>query len=143
MLATKLLQSGPVSVIDYRCSFGRNDVPFVELHKGFSISYVRRGSFGYRLRGESFDLVPGSILGGRPGDESPCTPDHALGGDECLSFHLAPEAVEAVGDEAAAWRVGSVPPIAELVVIAELAQAVADGQSDVGLDEAGLLFAAR
>jgi AraC-like DNA-binding protein len=36
-----------------------------------------------------------------------------------------------------------VPPVAELIVLGELAQAAADGRSDIGLDEAGLLFAAR
>jgi len=48
------------------------DQSFVERHAGFSVSYVRKGSFGYRCRGESFELVAGSILVGRPGDE--CVP---------------------------------------------------------------------
>jgi len=30
---------------------------------------VRKGSFGYRTRGKSFELVAGSILVGHPGDE--------------------------------------------------------------------------
>ncbi|MGH8655492.1 MAG: hypothetical protein ACREYE_26475 [Gammaproteobacteria bacterium] len=49
--------------------------PFVELHGGFSVSYGRKGSFGYRVRGESFELVAGSILVGHPGDEHMCTYD--------------------------------------------------------------------
>lgn len=35
------------------------------------------------------------------------------------------------------------PPLAELVVLGELAQAVAHGDSDVGLDEVGVLLARR
>jgi AraC-like DNA-binding protein len=36
-----------------------------------------------------------------------------------------------------------VPPLPELMVLGELAQAAADGRSDIGVDEAGMLFAAR
>src|ERR1700674_929552 len=97
MVTTTVLRSGSVSVIDYRCSGGPAEKPFVELHAGFSVSYVRRGSFGYRTRGESFELVAGSIPVGHPVDEYMCTHDHHLCGDECLSFHLAPAVVEAVG----------------------------------------------
>ena len=86
--ATRVLQSGQISVVDYRCSAGPSDKPYVELHGEFSVSYVRKGSFGYRYRGRSFELVAGSILVGYPGDEFLCTHDHHQGGDECLSFQL-------------------------------------------------------
>lgn len=130
-------------MVDYRCAAGPADEPFVEVHAGHSISYVRRGSFGYRVRGERFELVSGSVLVGHPGDEYLCTHDHHEGGDECLSFRIAPELVESIGDRAAIWRTGGVPPLPELMVLGELAQAAADGRSDLGLDEAGMLFAAR
>jgi AraC family transcriptional regulator len=143
MTATTVLQRGSLSVIDYRCSAGPGDKPFVELHDSFSISYVRRGSFGCRFRGTMFELVTGSILVGHPGDEYMCTHDHHAGGDECLSFHLAPALVDAIGDGTGIWRIGCVPPLSELMVLGELAQASADGLSDIGLDEAGLLFAGR
>ena len=142
MGATTLLGSGSISVIDYRCALGPDDEPFVERHESYSVSYVREGSFGYRLRGRSFELVAGSIMIGHPGDEFVCTHDH-LHGDECLSFHLAPELVETIGDRAGVWRTGYVPPLPELMVLGELAQAVADRRSDLGLDEVGLLFASR
>ncbi|AUX22866.1 transcriptional regulator [Sorangium cellulosum] len=142
MLITTLLQCGSLSVLDYRCSAGPADAPFVEQHRGFSVSYVRKGSFGCRVRGASFELVAGSILVGHPGDEYMCTHDH-IAGDECLSFHLAPALVEAIGDRAEAWRAGCVPPLGELMVLGELAQAAAEGRSDVGLDEVGVLFAGR
>src|ERR1700694_3850637 len=97
MAATTTLQSGAISVIDFRCDAGLADAPFVELHRGHSLSYVRKGSFGYRYRGESFELVAGSVLVGHPGDEYVCTHEHACG-DACLSFDLAPALVAAIGD---------------------------------------------
>jgi len=118
-------------------------VPFVEQHGAYSISYVRKGSFGYRIRGASFELVAGSVLVGHPGDEYLCTHDHHVCGDECLSFQLAPELVESLGNKTDVWRTGSLPPVPELMVLGELAQAAAAGTSDIGLDEAGILFAAR
>lgn len=142
MAATTLLRSGSISVIDHRCEMGPADAPFVERHEAFSVSYVRAGSFGYRARGQSFELVAGSILVGNPGDEYVCTHDH-VHGDECLSFFLAPELVEAIGGRTGTWRAGGVPPLSELMVLGELAQAAAEGRSDAGLDEVGLLFAAR
>jgi AraC-like DNA-binding protein len=103
---------------------------------------VRKGSFGCRTRGRFFELVAGSILVGHPGDEYTCTHDHVCG-DECLSFFLAPELVEAIGDRSEVWRIGCAPPLPELMVLGELAQAAADGRSDVGLDEVGQVFASR
>jgi len=142
MAATTVLRDGSIAVVDYRCTAGPGDEPFVELHGGFSVNYVRKGSFGYHTRGESFELVAGSILVGHPGDEYICTHDH-VHADECLSFHLAPEVVETIGDRADAWRTGGVPPLPELMVLGELAQAAAEGRSDVGLDEVGMLLTAR
>ena len=142
MVATTPLRHGSISVTDYRCSVGPGDEPFVELHGGFSISYVRKGSFGCRARGESHELVAGSILVGHPGDEFMCTHDRVYR-DECLSFGLARALVETIGDATDIWRAGCVPPLPELMVLGELAQAAAEGTSDVGLDEVGLLFAAR
>ncbi|HZF32913.1 MAG TPA: AraC family transcriptional regulator [Candidatus Angelobacter sp.] len=142
MTATTISRSASLSVIDYRCSVGPGAKPFVELYGRCSVSYVRKGSFGYRYRGESFDLVGGAILVGHAGDEYMCTHDHVCG-DECLSFQFAPALVDAIGDKAEIWRTGFVPPLPELMVLGELAQAAAEGSTDIGLDEAGLLFAAR
>ncbi len=137
-----VLRSGSISVVDYRCSVGPSDKPFVEVHTGFSLSYVRRGSFGYHARGAAFQLVAGSILVGHPSDEYMCTHDHG-GGDECLSFELAPALVETLGGETGIWRTGCVPPLPGLMVLGELAQAAADGTSNLALDEIGILLAAR
>ena len=143
MAATTILRRAAISVIDYQCSAGPTDKPFVELHGNSSISYVRRGSFGYHYRGESFELVAGSILVGHRGDEYMCTHDHHVCGDECLSFQLTPALLEMIGDRTEIWRTGCVPPLPELMVFGELAQSAAEGRSDVSLDEAGMLFAAR
>ena len=142
MLSHLVFRNQAISVIDHRCWAGPDDAPFVELHDSFSISYVRKGNFGCRARGGSFELVTGSILIGHPGDEYICTHEHG-GGDECLSFHPAPALVEMVGYRRDIWQSVYVPPLPELMVLGELAQAAVEGRSEVGLDEIGMLLASR
>ena len=142
MSSTTLLQRPTMTVCDSRCTAEPGEKPFTELYRCHSISFVRKGSFGYHCHGRSHELVAGSFLIGTPGAEFVCTHDHVCG-DECLSFFFEPELVEAVGDRPEAWEVGATPPLAELMVLGELAQAAADGQSDIGLDEVGHLIARR
>jgi AraC-like DNA-binding protein len=142
MPASILFRSELVTVADNRCTAGPAERPFVEQHQGFSISYVRAGSFGLHSRGRRFELVAGGFMVGHPGDEFMCTHDHVQG-DQCLSFHLAPALVDALGGSADLWRAGGLPPLPRLMVLGELAQSAADGATDVGLDEAGTLLAAR
>jgi AraC-like DNA-binding protein len=142
MPAGTLLRSGSFAVVDYRCAAGPGDRPFPERHGSFSLSYVVSGSFGLRTRGRSFELVAGSLLLGYPGDEYLCTHDHAQG-DHCLSFHFSRELADSLGGRPAIWRSGSLPPLSELVVLGELAQAAASGQIGLGLEEAGWLLAGR
>jgi AraC family transcriptional regulator len=132
-----------LAVYEYRCSAGPDDVPFDEVHGEYSLSYVQRGSFGYRSRGKVHELVAGSLLVGYPGDEYACTHEHHCRGDVCLSFKLAPELVQDIASDRDAWRIGGVPPIPELMVMGELAQAVAEGRSDIGFDEIAHAFTAR
>src|SRR5687768_14138470 len=123
MATTTLLRTDTLAVYSYRCSAGPGDVPFVELHRDHSLSYVRRGGFGYRSRGQAHELVAGAVLVGHRGDEFMCTHEHHGCGDECLSFHLAPALVEsglvesglveAIGDGSGLWRIGSLPPLPE------------------------------
>jgi AraC-like DNA-binding protein len=142
MTATTLLERPSISVSDFHCDAGPGDRPFAEQHRRHSISYVRKGSFSLHCRGKSHELVAGSVLIGHPGDEYTCTHEHVCG-DECLSFFLSEGLVEALGDDAAIWQAGSAPPLPELVVLGELAQSAADGNSDIGLDEIGQLLASR
>jgi hypothetical protein len=117
-----LFETPTLSVMDYRCSAAPGDKPYVELFAAHSISYVRKGSFGYCSRGRKHELVPGSLLIGHGGDEYSCSHDHHGGGDECLSFQFTPEVVEAVGDDSKIWRLGCIPPLPKLMVLGELAQ---------------------
>lgn len=127
--------------MDYRCEAGPGDRPFPERHGAYSIAYVRRGSFGYAAQGHAHELVAGSLLVGRPGDEYVCSHAHHDGGDECLSFHLTAEAIEELGLAPAKWTSRALPPLPELVVLGELAQTAAEDGG--GVDEAGLRLIAR
>jgi AraC-like DNA-binding protein len=142
MNRTTLLERKRISVSDFRCTAEPGEKPFAEQYACHSISYVRKGSFGCHCRGRFHELVAGSILVGHPGDEYTCTHDHVVG-DECLSFFLDQELAEAINDRPEIWRIGSVPPLPELMVLGELAQTAAAGNSDLGLDEVGHLFASR
>jgi len=142
MISTVLLQRPSLTVSDFRCTAVHGEKPFAEHYGCHSISYVRKGSFGCQSRGRSHDLVVGSLLIGHPGDDYICTHDHVCG-DECLSFFFEPDLVEAIGDRTDVWQVGATPPLSELMVLGELAQAAADGVSDIGLDEVGCLLASR
>ena len=143
MVTATQLSGGAVAAVDYRRDAGPGEAPYPEWHEVFSLSYVRKGSFGYAAQGRNAEMVAGSILVGHAGDEFMCTHDHHVCGDECLSFQLAPELAEAISGHAALRRLTNLPPLPEMMVLGELAQAAAEGRSDVGLDEAGLLFAGR
>jgi AraC-like DNA-binding protein len=143
MTATTILQRGAITVYDYRCTAGPDSKPFVEQHTSHSIAYVRKGSFGCTKRGRSFELVAGSLMVGHPGDEYVCSHDHHVRGDECLSFFLSPELVDEIGGNTDVWRTGCAPPLPELMVLGELAQAAIGGRGDVGLDEVGHAMASR
>jgi AraC family transcriptional regulator len=143
MLQRTELKSGPVSIIDYRCTSGPAQKPFTEVHQSCSVSYVRKGSFGYRTRGQVFELVAGSVLAGKAGEEFTCTHHHHSCGDECLAFHLEAEAADAIGLRTGVLRSTGLPPLPELMVLGELAQTAAEGTSDMGLDEMGWIFPMR
>jgi AraC family transcriptional regulator len=143
VLTATELQAGPVRVFDCRCSGDAQTQPFTEVHASHSISYVRKGSFGYRARGASYELVAGSVLVGHTGEEFMCTHDHHVCGDECLSFHFSPGFVDLIQDAGKHWTAGALPPLPELMVWGEMAQATADRKSDAGLEEVGLWFAQR
>jgi AraC-like DNA-binding protein len=143
MLTALLKSSESVRVVDYVCTAGPGTKPYPEVHVVHSLSFVRQGSFGCQSRNRGFELVQGSVLVGYPGDEFTCSHEHHAGGDECLSFQFSPEAIESLGSRAVPWQIGAVPPLPELMVLGELAQATARGATDLGLDEIALQFAER
>lgn len=147
MSRTTLLANDSMTVFDYRCTRGPGARPFAEAHERYSVSYVRRGSFGVAARGREHELIAGSVFVGHAGDEYRCTHEHHACGDECLSVQFDAAALEQLGVSRASasetWRHVSLPPVPELMVLGELAQSAAEGTSDVGLDEAGMLFALR
>lgn len=138
-----LIEGESLSIYDYRCSAGPRDRAFAERHALHSISYVRRGSFGCRVEGREYELVAGSLFVGRPGQEYTATHEHHGCGDECLSFKFSAECALAFTQSKAQWDVARVPPLPELMVLGELAQAAVEGRASVGVDEAGVLLAQR
>jgi AraC-like DNA-binding protein len=140
MLSTKLTQTPHLSATLYRCEAGPGERPYPEAHESYSFAFVRKGSFGYINRGRHFDMVPGSFLIGRPGEEYTCTHDHHDGGDECLCFKLAPALVEEAGG---GWQHGALAPRADFMVLGELADATAAGKTDLALEEVGLAILAK
>ncbi|WNG32767.1 helix-turn-helix transcriptional regulator [Archangium violaceum] len=142
MAIQTVLKTGQLTVVAYKCEAGTSAEPFTELHESTSISYVRTGSFGYRVGRRVCDMVAGSTVVGRAGDDYVCTHDHTTCGDECLCFRLTPELLDTLGGPSDIWSTRGVPPIRELAVAGELAQAATTSRSDVGVDEAGILYAA-
>ncbi|HXZ53702.1 MAG TPA: AraC family transcriptional regulator [Burkholderiales bacterium] len=143
MRVTTIHEGPGLSLYDARCDARPGEKPCIEVFRRHSLAFVRRGSFGCRTRGASHELVAGSVLVGRPDQEYVATHEHHGCGDECLSLKLSPELAESLGAAEAAWELGRVPPLAPLMVLGELAQAAAAGGSDIGADEAALLFAHR
>ncbi|GLH78615.1 AraC family transcriptional regulator [Bradyrhizobium sp. SSBR45G] len=142
MTATVLFESRSVTVSDFRCAAVPGERPYAEHFGGYSLSYVRKGSFGCHHRGRFFELVTGALLVGHPGDEFMCTHDHVCG-DECLSFSFDASVIDEIGGNRRAWQSGAMPPLPELMVLGELAQAVAARDQTLGLDEVGHLVASR
>ena len=142
MDATTLLTTRSITVSEFRCDAGPDDTPFAECRTGHSIAYVRAGSFGCHCRAGFFELVAGSMLVGAPGEEYTCTHEH-VSGDVCLGFFFSEDLVDALGGRHEIWKVGATQPLPELMVLGELAQTAADGNSDLGLDEIGQILAGR
>lgn len=117
MIARTTLLRGPVTVAAYRCRSGPDEVPQTELHRGWSVSFVQRGSFGCLCRGRRHELVPGSVLIGRPGEEFTCTHEHRAGGDDCLAVDLDDALADEVHGRRGVWRSGALPPLAAMVVL--------------------------
>jgi len=142
MRTTPRFSSGGLSVVEYLCDSGPADTPFDECHRSFTLSFVRSGAFGYRQGSRTRELVAGSVLIGHQGDEYVCTHDH-VHGDDCLSFEFSQELIDRYESVPKFRRTPVMPPVSELMVIAELAQSAIDGRSDLGLDEVAWMFLDR
>ena len=143
MITRTTLVEGPVTVAAYRCRSGPDEGPQTELHRRWSVSIVRRGSFGCLCGDRRHELVPGSVLVGRPGDEFTCTHEHRAGGDDCLAVYLDEALADELHGRRGVWRSGALPPMAPLVVLGEVLGRAADGDDACGLAEIGLAFASR
>jgi AraC family transcriptional regulator len=144
MVSEILFRNDSMSVIDYRCTATRADKPFTEQHAAFSLSYVRKGSFGCRTGGRFYELIPGSFLIGRAGDEYMCTHEHHACGDQCLSFSFEPALVDDIGArESGLWCLGALPPQAQSMLLGLVGQATAEGRTGMSLDEIGMFLLAR
>ncbi len=93
--------------------------------------------------GTLHELVAGSVMVGHRGDEYTCSHAHHDCGDECLSLQLTPTFADEIGLSQDALRTGCMPPLPELMIYGELAQAAGRGENDIGIDEAAILFIAR
>lgn len=143
MRTTVYSRSQDISVIGYLCSLGPQDAPVEERHHCHSLSYVRRGSFAYSIHKQKADLVPGSVLIGYPEAVYSCSHEHHDKGDFCLSFQFSPQMAEEAAGGTEAWKTGWLPPLADIMVLAAKAEAAIGGGNEIGLDEAGLMLAAR
>ncbi|HEX4927901.1 MAG TPA: AraC family transcriptional regulator [Burkholderiales bacterium] len=138
-----LVEGGSLSVYEFHCTAGPGERAFAEMHERHSLSYVRRGSFGCRTEGREVELVPGALMIGRPGREYTATHEHHGCGDECLSIKLSAAFVDLLGKNLGIWDPAAVPPLPELTVLGELAQAAIEGRSSVAVDEAAVMFVHR
>jgi AraC-like DNA-binding protein len=138
-----LASTKSVTVREFRCTAGPDAKPFAELHGESGIAYVARGSFGYRYRGRAHEMVAGGVISGLGRDEYVCTHDHHACGDVCLSIRIAPEMADELGAKNRHWRTGALPPLPDIAVLGELASVAAQGGSDVAVEEAAAVLAAR
>lgn len=137
MLKRRVLLDGEVSVSEIVCDAGPSDPSVLEEHRAWSVSSVQRGSFSCRCGRVDREMVPGSVLVGRPGEGFECSHRHHGKGDTCLSVFLAPAVVDEL-TEGHGWSATALPPLPELMVQGAVVQAAATGATDIGLDEAAI-----
>jgi AraC family transcriptional regulator len=137
MLRRRVLVDGEVSVAEICCDAGPSDPAVVEEHRVWSVSYVQRGSFGCRCGGVDREMVPGSVLIGRPGEGFECSHHYHGHGDTCLAVLLTPAVVDEL-TQGRGWDATTLAPLAELMVRGAVMQSAVTGATDIGLDEAAL-----
>ena len=105
MTATTLMRRDTISVSDFRCTARPDDAPFVERHCCHSISYVRKGSFGYHSRGHSSNSSRARCWSAIPATNMSARTITSAATSACRSS-LGPELVEAIGGGGGIWRIG-------------------------------------
>lgn len=134
-MTSRLLASGRSwSASDVVCNAGPRDRPFEEQHDAVCIAAVMQGTFQYRSTPGSAVLAPGAVLLGNDRHCFECGHEHSTG-DRCLSFHFAPEFLEAIvaavpGVRRTGFAIPRLPPsvsLAPLLAAAETARDNGDG----------------
>ena len=137
------LASGPGwSVSDVVCNAGPHDRPFEERHEAVCIAAVTQGTFQYRSALGTVVLAPGALLLGNAGTCFECGHEHAIG-DRCISFHFAPDRLEAIatavpGARRLAFTVPRLPPLPALMPIVAAAEVARDERDSAELEELAL-----
>lgn len=138
-----------VRILDYQCAAGPDDRPFEEQHDAACISFVRRGSFVYRVGTARVTLGPGAVLLGNPGESYVCSHEYGRG-DRCLSVLYEPSAIEDIvsalgaggGSRKGRWfRTASLPPLARPGALAAMLLASLGDGSGWSAEEAALELA--
>lgn len=140
-----LASGGGWKAVDVICTAGPRDRVFEEQHAAPAVAIVVAGSFQYRTPRGMHMMTPGSLFLGNAGECFECGHEHAAG-DRCVSFHFAPEFMDAVARELGVRRTtfvtSRVPPARESAnVVAAVATALAGG-AQVSWEEAALDVAA-
>ena len=143
MSRTTLLERRRISVSDFRCTAGPGDKPFAEQYRLPLDLLCPQGQFRLPLprhvftnwwRDRCWSAIPATNI------PAPMTTSAAT--NACRSSWIR-NWWKRSATRTDIWRIGSAPPLPELMVLGELAQAAADGSSDIGLDEIGQMFASR
>jgi len=93
------------------CTFGPDDQPFEEQHRGCTLAVVHEGTFQYRSGGTTMTMTPGSVILGNPGDSFSCSHEHGRG-DRCVSVSLGAATLEEIAREVGERRAGFGHPVA-------------------------------
>jgi AraC-like DNA-binding protein len=133
-------------VSDVICTARAGDRPFEEQHQQFCVAAVTQGTFRYNASLGAAIMAPGAILFGNPGSCFECGHEHAAG-DRCLSFHFAPDYLEAVvaelpGVTRLAFDTPRLPPLPVLAPLLATAEAARDDGDIEAFEELGLQLAA-
>jgi AraC family transcriptional regulator len=143
---SRLLAAGPGwRVNDFVCTSGPHDRPFAEQYGAACIAAVIEGTFQCRSTRGAAVLAPGALLLGNQGECFECGHEHGSG-DRCISFHFAPDCLEAIvaavpGVRKTAFGVPRLPPLPALMPLLAAAEAARDDDDAGPFEELALRLA--